>query len=60
MFKIDDSVDPDFMFIPELKGTKPVELFLHKAERFRSIPVDEIIEIIKMDKSFDIAGFSKN
>ena len=54
LFKLDESVDPDFLFIPEMKGTKPVELFLHKAERNRSISVDEIIEIIKMDKSFDL------
>jgi hypothetical protein len=32
LFKIGDYMDPDnFMFIPEMKGTKPVELFLHKA-----------------------------
>jgi len=48
------------MFIPQLKGVKPVELFLNKAERHRTISTEEIIEFIKIDSNFDFASFSNN
>jgi len=59
LLKLDDEcIDPDPMFIPPLKGTKPVELFLIKAERHRSITTEEIIELIKMDQNFDMEAFT--
>jgi hypothetical protein len=48
------------MFIPELKEVKAVELFLHKAERHREVEPKEIIQIIKMDKHFDVTAFTRN
>jgi hypothetical protein len=54
-----DTLDHDHLFVPELKGTKPVELFLTKAEKNREISVDEVIDVIKLDGSFDLHDFTK-
>jgi hypothetical protein len=58
--KIDDSIENDLLFIPELKGSKPVELFLAKAERYRPIPIEEIVSLIQFDGTFDVAEFTRN
>lgn len=60
LLKIDDNIDTDPLFIPELKGNKPVELFLKRTEKLRQISIQEIIEIIKLDKEFDLPSFSKH
>ena len=52
-----DNIDTYPMFIPALKGTKPVELFLNRVERHRHITTDEVVEIIKMDTNFDMETF---
>jgi len=59
LLKLDDEcIDPDPLFIPQLKGTKPVELFLLKAEKHRSITTEEIVDLIQMDKGFNLEAFS--
>lgn len=60
LFTINDLFEPDHMNVPGLKGTKSVELFLSKAERYRSIGTEELIEFIKVDEKFDFKTFSKN
>ena len=59
LFHVDEIFNSDPMFIPALKGTKPVDLFLSKAERHREISINEIVEFIKMDKSFDLNVFTR-
>jgi len=57
--KIDDAIETDLLFIPELKGEKPVQLFLQKAEKHRQLAIEEVVEIIQMDKDYPIAAFLK-
>lgn len=54
--KIEDSIETDLMFIPPLKGDKPVQLFLQKSAKNRQVTIEEVVEIIKMEKDYDVAG----
>lgn len=54
----DECIDPDLMFVPPLKGTQAVKLFLFKAERHQTIDVDEIFDLIMMDPNFEVLTFT--
>jgi hypothetical protein len=57
--KIDDALETDLLFIPELKGDKSVQLFLHKAEKHRLLTIEEVVDIIQMDREYDASSFLK-
>jgi len=57
--KIDDAIETDLLFIPELKGDKPVQLFLHKAAKHKQLTIEEVVEIIQLDNSYPIVAFLK-